>query len=62
MPKYYEDGIRMDYWDLLKLLRTMKKKDPLRPVFSRWLKRTREAMEAAGIDPGKDPGKGPLRS
>lgn len=62
MPKYYKDGLRLDYWDLVKNLRTLKKKDlDIKPVLLAWLKRTREAMEAAGMDPGKDPGKGPLR-
>ena len=54
MKKYNEEGIRRDYWDLWHLCRKVKKKNPDRPTFLKWLKRTREALAEAGIDPGRD--------
>jgi len=61
-PQYYEDGLRLDYWDLTKHLWTLKKKDgDCRPTLVRCRKRTMAAMVEAGNGKGEDPGKGPLR-
>ena len=52
--EYHERGLRESYWDLWHMLRKMKKKDPLRPAVRSDLQRIQEAMDAAGIAPGKD--------